>query len=58
MKAAKKRVFRRRRASTSRRRVCNPYTIEQLMQGHDPNAPVPSDILLFLNMRPVGMEII
>lgn len=36
----------------------NRYNLRQLMQGHDPNAPIPTEIMDFLMMKPVGLEIL
>lgn len=39
-----------------RTRRTNPYTLSQLLEGHDPNEPVPDEIAGFMNMKPVGLE--
>lgn len=36
----------------------NPYTVEMLMAGGDPEAPMPDDMKEFLTMKPVGLEIL
>lgn len=48
----------RQRRRASRLAATNPYTVASLMAGGDPNAPVPGEITEFLNMKPVGMEVI